>query len=150
MRLQFQISSFQTHIQNKHLEYFLWNCPRVNATRPHLCLVRTDSGNGLVPSGTKSFPEPMLSKIYITICHHLTIMSQHILLMFNQRIHNWNNLQVEKFQKQSRLIMYMTSADKVKINVRSGISTVQQFSWLNTLRPRENGRHFPAFQHWLR
>ena len=28
------------------------------------------SGNGLVPSGNKPFPEPMLTQIYVAICRH--------------------------------------------------------------------------------
>ena len=31
-------------------------------------------GNGLVPSGTKPLPKPMLTQIYITIWHHLATM----------------------------------------------------------------------------
>ena len=61
--LQSQISKFQTHFNDKYLMYFLWNCYQVNATTPHWSLVNTDSGNGLVPSGNKPLPEPMLPKI---------------------------------------------------------------------------------------
>ena len=40
---------------------FLWNCYQVNATKPHWSLVNIGSGNGLVPSGNKPLPEPMLT-----------------------------------------------------------------------------------------
>ena len=59
--LQSQISKFQTHFNNKYLKYFLWNCYQVNATTPHWSLVHIGSGNGLVPSGNKPLPEPMLT-----------------------------------------------------------------------------------------
>ena len=35
--------------------------------------VNIGSGSGLVPSGNKSLPEPMLTQIYVTIWHHLNI-----------------------------------------------------------------------------
>ena len=34
------------------------------------CQVNIGSGNGLVPSGNKPLPEPILTQIYITIWHH--------------------------------------------------------------------------------
>ena len=42
-------------------KYFLGNCYQVNATNPHWSLVNIGSGNGLVPSGNKPIPEPMLT-----------------------------------------------------------------------------------------
>ena len=55
------INIWQTHINDKYLKYFLWNCYQVNATTPHWSLVNIGSGNGLVPSGNKPLPEPMLT-----------------------------------------------------------------------------------------
>ena len=37
--------------------------------------VTVAAGNGLVPSGNKPSPEPMFTKIYVTIWHHLATMS---------------------------------------------------------------------------
>ena len=59
--LQSQISKFQTHFNDKYLKYFLWNCYQVKATTPHWSLVNIGSSNGLVPSGNKPLPEPMLT-----------------------------------------------------------------------------------------
>ena len=42
-----------SHITERYPEHFLWNCPQVNATRPHYRLVNIGSGNGLMPSGTR-------------------------------------------------------------------------------------------------
>ena len=42
-------------------KYFLGNCYQVNATTPHWSLVDIGSGNGLVPSGNKPLPEPVLT-----------------------------------------------------------------------------------------
>ena len=39
-------------------------------TKPQWC-VNIGSGNGLVSSGTKPLPEPMLNQIYAAIWHHL-------------------------------------------------------------------------------
>ena len=38
--------------------------------------VNIGPGNGLVPSGNKQLPEPMLTKIDVTICHQLPTMSE--------------------------------------------------------------------------
>ena len=61
--LQSQISEFHTHFNDTYLEYFLWNCNQLNATTPHWSLINIGSGNGLVPSGNKPLPEPMLTQI---------------------------------------------------------------------------------------
>ena len=58
---QFQISKFQTHFIDEYFKYFLWNCYQVNATTAPWSLVNIGSGNGLVPSGNKPLPEPMLT-----------------------------------------------------------------------------------------
>ena len=47
--LKFKI--FETQMKVRYLEHFLWNCPHVNATRPHWWVVNIGAGNGLVPSG---------------------------------------------------------------------------------------------------
>ena len=59
--LQSQISKFQTHFNDKYLKYFLWNWYQVNVTVPYWLLVNIGSGNGLVPSGNKPLPEPVLT-----------------------------------------------------------------------------------------
>ena len=46
------------------------NSSKMNATRPHWWSVNLGSGNGLVPSGNKPLPEPMLTKFYDIIWHH--------------------------------------------------------------------------------
>ena len=65
-----QISKFQTHFNDKYVKYFLWNCSQVNAATPHRSLVNIGSGNGLVPSGNKPLPEPMLALIPVAIWRH--------------------------------------------------------------------------------
>ena len=39
-----------------------------------------NSDNGKVPSGKKSLPEPILTKIYVNIWYHKAIMSQNVLM----------------------------------------------------------------------
>ena len=60
----FDSSNFQTHIKDRYLENFQWNCPGVNATIPNWRLVHIGSGNALVPSGNKRLPKPMLTEFY--------------------------------------------------------------------------------------
>ena len=68
--LQSQISNVQTYFNDKYLKYFVWNCCQVNATTHHWSLVNIGSCNGLVPSGSKPLPEPMLTKVPVAIwCH---------------------------------------------------------------------------------
>ena len=43
------------------LKHFLWNCPQVNATEPHWLYINIVSGDGLVPSGNKPLPVPVLT-----------------------------------------------------------------------------------------
>ena len=51
------------------LGHSVWNCSPLNATEPHWWYVMTGSGNGLMPSGSKPLPEPLLTKIYVALCH---------------------------------------------------------------------------------
>ena len=43
------------------------SCENVFVTGPHWWSVNIGSGNGLVPSGSKPLPVPMLTQIYVTI-----------------------------------------------------------------------------------
>ena len=64
-------------MKDKYFEHL--NCPQVNATRRHGWLINIASGNGLVPSGTKPLPEPVLTQIYVNIwCHQATMSWYHI------------------------------------------------------------------------
>ena len=49
------------------LRHLLWNCPNMNVTELHWWSVNIDSGNGLVSSGNKPLPEPMLTDL----CRHM-------------------------------------------------------------------------------
>ena len=49
------------------ITHSLWNCPEVNATKPHWWWVKYWCSNGMVPSGNMPLPEPMLTQIYVTI-----------------------------------------------------------------------------------
>ena len=52
------------------LRYLSRHCPQMNATRPYWWQVNIGSGKGLVPSGNKPLPEPMLTQIYVAKwCH---------------------------------------------------------------------------------
>ena len=42
----------------------------MSATEPHWRWVNMGSGNGLVPSGDKPLPEPMLTQKYVALWHH--------------------------------------------------------------------------------
>ena len=62
----FKSTIFKLIIQNSKLGTcceiaFIFN----NATGPHLWDVNIGSGNGLLPSGNKPLPEPMLTQIYV-------------------------------------------------------------------------------------
>ena len=59
-------SKITTCIKDIYLQHFAWNCPQVTATRSHRRWVAIGLGNGLVPSGTKPLPEPMLTQFYVS------------------------------------------------------------------------------------
>ena len=67
-RLQATRQSMQFH---NSIEYkYAWISPREFVIIPYWLLVNIDTGNGLVPSGKKPFPESVLTQIYVTIWHH--------------------------------------------------------------------------------
>ena len=49
--------------------HFLWICSQMNAREHFWWQVNIGSGNGLVPSGNKPLPEPMLTQICVAIWH---------------------------------------------------------------------------------
>ena len=51
-------------LKDRYLEYYLWNCPQGNATRPRWWSVNIGLDNGLVPSSYKPLPESVLTNIY--------------------------------------------------------------------------------------
>ena len=51
------------------------NCPNMNVTWLHWLSVNIGSGNGLVSSDNTPLPEPMLTKISVTMWRHLTTIS---------------------------------------------------------------------------
>ena len=57
------------------LEYFLWTCPEMNATRPHWRLVNIGSGNGLVLSAINSLAPGKIE------CNFRHIIFKHILVI---------------------------------------------------------------------
>ena len=62
-----------THIKDRYLEYLLWKCPKVNATRLHLWVVNTGSENGLVLSGNK--PLFTWTNVDPDLCHNVATIS---------------------------------------------------------------------------
>ena len=45
--------------------------------------VKTGSGNGLVPSGNKPLPEPILTQIFVAQCRHQAAMSSHVIMVYS-------------------------------------------------------------------
>ena len=69
------ISYFQADFSNWWLRHLLWNCPQMITTGPG-DLVNIGSGNGLVPSGNRPLPEPMLTQ---SSCQHMVSLHESIL-----------------------------------------------------------------------
>ena len=65
-------TQFSNWFQWLWLRHLLWNYPHMNVTGLHWWSVNIGSGNGLVPSGNKPLPEPMLSRI----CHHMLSLAR--------------------------------------------------------------------------
>ena len=68
--------NFWTYVMDKVHGHFLQNRPQVNAKEHIGWKVNIGTDNGLVPSGTKPLPEPMLIQICVTICHPWATKSQ--------------------------------------------------------------------------
>ena len=64
------ITNFQANLNDSWLWYLLWNYPLINVTGLYWWWVNIGSGNGLVPSGNKPLPEPMLTQISVAIWRH--------------------------------------------------------------------------------
>ena len=62
--------NFQTDFSDWWLRRLLLNCPNMNVIGLCWWSVNIGSGNGLVPSGNKPLPEPMLTQISVTIWRH--------------------------------------------------------------------------------
>ena len=73
--IKFYICSFQNDFRDWWLTHLLWNCTNMNVTGLHWWSVNIGSGNGLVKSGNKPLPEPILTQIFATIWRHLATMS---------------------------------------------------------------------------
>ena len=68
--MKFWIYNFQTDFSDWCLRHLLWNWPNMNVTGLHWLSVNIGLGNGLVPSGNKPLPEPMLTQISVAIWRH--------------------------------------------------------------------------------
>ena len=68
--MKFWICNFQMDFSDWWLRHLLWNCPNMIVTGLHWWSVNIGSGNGLVPSGNKPLPEPMLTQISVAIWRH--------------------------------------------------------------------------------
>ena len=53
-----------------YLQIFSWSYLQMIAMGPYWWLISSGSGNGLVPSGNKSLPEPISTQFHATIWHH--------------------------------------------------------------------------------
>ena len=54
-------------IEDWYIEYFPWNCSRLNAKTHRWWLINIGSGNGVVTSGNTPSSEPMWPQIYVAI-----------------------------------------------------------------------------------
>ena len=59
-----------SHIRDRYLGYSLQKWPQLNATEHLWWLVNIGSGNGLLPSGNKPFPGPILTQISVIMWRH--------------------------------------------------------------------------------
>ena len=62
--------NFQMDFSHWWFMHFLWNWPNMNVTGLHWWSLNIGSGNGLVPSGNKPLPEPILTHIYVATWRH--------------------------------------------------------------------------------
>ena len=73
------------------LRHFLWSCPNMNVTGLHWWSVNIGSGNGLVLSGNKPLPEPMLTQISVVIwCHWARIEWVHSSSQINSLVQHYS------------------------------------------------------------
>ena len=63
----------------------------MNVTGPYWWLVSIGSGNGLVPSGNKSLPKPMLTQTYVDIWRHKATVIEDRQNYFNGSVQDCSN-----------------------------------------------------------
>ena len=85
MRLWSYIDYIQARIKDMYFQHFQWNCHQLNAIRSHWWLINIGSGKGLVPSGSKPLPEPMLTGISVVIWRHEATRSYVVDLVIRER-----------------------------------------------------------------
>ena len=68
------------------LRHLLWNCPDMYVTGLHWWSVDIGSGNGLMPSGNKSLPEPMLTQISVTIWRYWDAIHKKVSVTASHRV----------------------------------------------------------------
>ena len=74
--MTFYIYNLQTDFSHWRFRHLLWNCPNMNVTGLQWWSVDIGSGDGLVPSGNKPSPEPMLTQI----CCHMASLGHNELI----------------------------------------------------------------------
>ena len=99
--MKFWICNFQTDFSDWWLRHLLWNCPNMNVTGLHWWSVSIGSGNGLVPSGNKPLPEPMLTQI----CRHMASLGLNELISKYDLYKHIGNSSRQSFS----WLMYITS-----------------------------------------
>ena len=123
-----------------YLEHFNWICHQVNATGPYRWFVNIGCGNGLVPSGIKPLPRPVLTQIYVAIwCHQATRISFfHCLNLFADRFQA-NTVQYRLIVREVKTLQILnlyTCLDAIQHIEVSGISFSNAFSWIKMYKLR--------------
>ena len=67
MQLKYWLGHFQTHTNYRCLGHIMWSRLQIDAAKPHRWFVNISSSDGLMPSGNKPLPEPILIQIYVAM-----------------------------------------------------------------------------------
>ena len=122
----------------------MWNCCQIDITGSTWWLINIDSGNGLVPSGNKPLPE--------TILTHNCVTSWHV-SVWERPLNFWATLLVAS-KISLRLLWWPPTEHQCVLIYRCvfthvccwlfsvGNKVTTTTTKLNTLRPRQDGRHF--------
>ena len=76
-----------------------WSLSHQNAIGPHWRKINIGSGNGLVPSGNKPLPGPILIEIYVAIWRHYAPMRQRMEYIGQSSVRFGWKLKIGSFQQ---------------------------------------------------
>ena len=133
---------------------FWWDCPQNNVIGHNWWWVNIGSGNGLLSSGNKSLPEPILTEFYGAIWRHWDTPSKnahwstslHIYWYFGNTVHSHH---LQKINDQ--LLQVIVGKHQIRKPISRYLDLVGcwNFIWFHIIKPLQITVHSPKPSGWV-